>query len=350
MTGIKKINVGLCSFGMSGKVFHAPFLHVLEGFHLYAVWERSKKQAGDFYSDIISYDTYDELLADDTIELIVVNTPNNTHYDFARRALHAGKHVVVEKPFTVTVQEGTELVTLAKKQKRILSVYHNRRYDSDYKVVKKVVEEGLLGELVEVEFHFDRFRQELSSKLHKEMPTQGTGALYDLGSHLIDQALQLFGKPQALFADIRIVRPSSQVDDYFELLLYYTSFRVRLKCSYLVREPLPAYVLHGKNGSFIKSKSDVQETALQAGIVPNFSDWGAEPEVERGLLHTEKDGQLIREYLPAPNGNYGDYYRDLYNAIRLHKEVPVKPEDGLDVIYLITKAFESSEQKRVVDL
>ena len=350
MTDTKKINVALCSFGMSGKVFHAPFLHVLEGFHLYAVWERSKKQVGELYPDVISYDTYDDLLADDAIELIVVNTPNNTHFEYAKRALLAGKHVVVEKPFTVTVQEGEALIALAKQQNRLLSVYHNRRFDSDYKIVKKVVEEGLLGDLVEVEFHFDRFRQELSPKVHKETPTAGTGALYDLGSHLIDQALQLFGKPQALFADIRIIRPASQVDDYFELLLYYAHFRVRLKCSYLVREPLPAYILHGTKGSFIKSKSDVQETALQAGGKPNTPDWGIEPENERGLLHTEKEGILIREYLPAEQGNYGDYYKGVYDSIRLQKEPPVQAKEGLDVIRIITKAFESNEQKRVIDL
>lgn len=350
MTVIKKINVALCSFGMSGKVFHAPFLHVLDNFNLYAVWERSKKQAGEIYPNVISYDTYDDLLADDAIELVVVNTPNNTHYEYAKRALLAGKHVVVEKPFTVTVVEGEELIAIANQQKRVLSVYHNRRYDSDYKVVKQVIEDGLLGDLVEVEFHFDRYRQELSPKLHKEMPTAGTGALYDLGSHLIDQALQLFGKPQALFADIRIVRPASQVDDYFELLFYYDHFRVRLKCSYLVREPLPAYVLHGVKGSFIKSKSDVQETILQAGGVPNTPDWGVEPENERGLLHTEIEGELVRKFLPALPGNYGDYYKELFEAIRNKGEVPVKAEDALSVIYTITKALESNDQKRVIEL
>lgn len=350
MTAPKKINTALCSFGMSGKVFHAPFLHVLEGFQLYAVWERSKKLAGDLYPGLISYDTYDDLLADDAVELVVVNTPNYTHYDYAKKALLAGKHVVVEKPFTVTVQEGEELIALARRQHKLLSVYHNRRYDSDFKIIKKVVEEGLLGDMVEVEFHFDRYREELSPKLHKESPGPGTGALYDLGSHLVDQALQLFGKPQALFADIRVVRPTSQVDDYFELLLYYSTFRVRLKCSYLVREPLPAYILHGIKGSFIKTKSDVQETALQSGVMPNTPDWGSEPENERGLLHTEKDGTLILEYLPAAQGNYSAYYKGIYDAIRLHKEPPVKAEEGLDVVYIITKAFESNEQKRVIEL
>ncbi len=347
---MNKINTALCSFGMSGKVFHAPFLHVEKGFELYGVWERSKKQAAALYPNIISYNSYDDLLADNNVELVVVNTPNYTHYDLAKKALLAGKHVIVEKPFTVTVQEGEELIALANQQKKLLSVYHNRRYDSDYKIVKKIVKEGLLGDMVEVEFHFDRYREELSPKLHKETPGAGTGALYDLGSHLIDQALQLFGMPQELFADIRIVRPTSQVDDYFELLLYYPSFRVRLKCSYLVREALPAYILHGLKGSFIKTKADVQETAIVAGALPDSTSWGEEPETERGLLHTQVDGELIREYVPAEQGNYGDYYKEIYDAIRLNKTVPVSAGKGLQVIQIITKALESSDLKKVVEL
>ncbi|HYH15496.1 MAG TPA: Gfo/Idh/MocA family oxidoreductase [Flavisolibacter sp.] len=348
MTAYRKINTALCSFGMSGKVFHAPFLSVLDGFQLYAIWERSKKQSSDIYPGVISYNTYQELLEDASIELVVVNTPNYTHYEYAKKALESGKHVIVEKPFTVTVAEGQELIALAKQKQRLLSVYHNRRFDSDYKIVKSVVEKKLLGDLVEVEFHFDRYREALSPKLHKESPVAGSGALYDLGSHLIDQALQLFGKPQSLFADIRVIRPDSKVDDYFELLFYYTDLRVRLKCSYLVREALPAYILHGRKGSFIKAKSDIQESALQSGLLPNKQDWGVEPEEERGLLHTEIDGAIKRQYLPAVPGNYGEFYQGVFDAIRYGKRLPIQPEEALDVITIITKAFESNEQKKVI--
>ncbi|ANE49718.1 Gfo/Idh/MocA family oxidoreductase [Flavisolibacter tropicus] len=347
---MKPINAALCSFGMSGKVFHGPFLQVLDGFNFYAVWERSKKLTQEIYPSVISYGSYEQLLADPNVELVIVNTPNYTHFDFAKKALLAGKHVVVEKPFTVTVEEGEELIALAKQQQRVLSVYQNRRFDSDYKVVKKVLKEDLLGEIVEAEFHFDRFKEELSPKVHKETAGPGTGSLYDLGSHLIDQALQLFGMPQELFADIRIIRPHSQVDDYFELLLYYPNKRVRLKSSYIVREPLPAYILHGTKGSFIKSKSDVQETALQAGEIPGSDTWGSEPEQERGFLHTERNGTVVREYIASENGNYGDYFKGIYDAIRLGSEVPVKPEQGLDVIRIIRKAFESNDQKKVVGM
>lgn len=248
------IKTALCSFGMSGLVFHSPFLSINPGFNFYAVWERTKNEAQKKFPNVITYRTLDEMLSDELVELVIVNTPNYTHFEYARKALQAGKHVIVEKPFTVTVKEAQELIDLAKKENKILSVYQNRRYDSDYKTIKKVLDKKLLGEVVEAEFHFDRYREELSPKQHKEIPGPGTGVLYDLGAHLIDQALQLFGWPSKLFADIRIIRPVSKVDDYFEVLLYYPNLRVRLKASYSVREALPGYIIHGLKGSFIKPK------------------------------------------------------------------------------------------------
>jgi predicted dehydrogenase len=345
-----KINTALCSFGMSGLLFHAPFIHVHEGFNFYAVWERSKNLADQKYGGVKTYRKLDDLLADGEVELVVVNTPNFTHYDYAKKALLSGKHVIVEKPFTVTGSEGEELIALAKNQNKILSVYQNRRYDSDYKTVKKIIKEGWLGDLVEVEIHFDRYKEVLSPKVHKEIPGPGTGALYDLGSHLIDQALQLFGMPQAVFADIQIIRPVSQVDDYFELLLFYDLLRVRLRSSYLIREALPGYVLHGSKGSFIKHKTDVQENALMAGEIPGTPNWGTEPESEKGLLHTEKEGIIIREYIPSLQGNYMEYYDGIYKAIRNGALVPVAPEEGLNVIRIIEAAFKSSDEKRVLQI
>lgn len=344
------IKTALCSFGMSGWVFHAPFIHAHPGFELYAVWERSKNLAEQKYPGIITYRSLEEMLADESIELVVVNTPNATHYEYAKKALLAGKHIIVEKPFTVTSAQGEELIVLAAEQKRMISVYQNRRYDSDYRTIKKIVTEGWLGNMVEAEFHYDRYKEELSPKLHKETPGPGTGALYDLGSHLIDQALQLFGTPQAIFADIAIMRPVSHVDDYFELLMYYPSSRVRLKSSYQVREALPGYVLHGSKGSFIKPKTDVQEALLQAGKAPGAPDWGIEPDSERGLLHTEKDGNIIREYVPSLRGNYMDFYEGIYRALRQNAAPPVEAQDGLKVVRIIEAAIESSREHKVVTL
>ena len=347
---MRPINTALCSFGMSGWVFHAPFINVNPGFNLYAVWERTKNLAQEKYPGVKTYRTLEDMLADDSVELVVVNTPNYTHYEYTKKALEAGKHVVVEKPFTITVEEGEELITLAKKQNKKLSVFQNRRYDSDYKTIKKVMNAKMLGDLVEVEMHFDRYSTALSPKVHKEIPGPGTGSVYDLGSHLIDQALQLFGMPKKLFADIQIMRPVSKVDDYFELLLYYDKMRVRVKSSYVVREPLPGYVFHGLQGSFIKPKTNIQEEMLQAGKVPGTADWGTEPESERGLLHTEIDGKEIREYISSEQGNYGDYYQGIYEAIRNGKPLPVTAEEGLSVIKIIEAAYESNKTNRVVEL
>jgi predicted dehydrogenase len=347
---MQPINTAICSFGMSGWVFHAPFISTHPGFRFYAVWERSKNLAREKYPDVKVFRTLEELLADELVELVVVNTPNATHYDFAKQALLAGKHVICEKPFTVTVAQAEELIQITARQNKQLSVYQNRRFDSDYRTIKSVLDQKLLGNIVEAEFHFDRYKEELSPKQHKEIPIPGTGCLYDLGSHLIDQALQLFGMPQALFADIAAMRPVSKVDDYFELLLYYPAHRVRIKSSYQVREALPGYVIHGSKGSFIKPKTDMQEAQLQAGMLPTENGYGTEPEAERGLLHTETEGKISREYISSFKGNYTDYYEGIYQAIRNRQPLPVTAEDGMKVIKIIEAAFQSSKERRVIDL
>jgi predicted dehydrogenase len=338
---------------MSGKVFHAPFLHLNPGFELYAIWEREKNLSQALYPYVRVYRSFEEILQDPAIEVVVVNTPNYTHYEFTKAVLKAGKHAVVEKPFTVTVKEGLELAALAMEEGKKIAVYQSRRYDSDSKTVKKVVEEGWLGEIVEAELHYDRYTVALSPKVHKETPGPGRGLLYDLGSHLLDQVLQLWGMPESVYADIGIIRPISKVDDYMELVLYYPAhrnLRVRLKSSYLVREPIPAIGLYGTLGTFLKPKGDPQEQRLLAGAMPEGDDWGVEPDSSKGLLHTEKDGKVIREYIPSQRGNYGEFYESLYEAIRNNKSVPVTAEEGTDIIRVITAAYKSNELKKVVPI
>jgi scyllo-inositol 2-dehydrogenase (NADP+) len=347
---MNKINTALCSFGMSGWVFHAPFITTNPGFNFYGVWERTKNLAEKKYPGVKTFRSLEEMLADKNIELVVVNTPSVTHYDFAKQVILAGKHLIVEKPFTSAVAQAQELIDLAKKKKVKLSVYQNRRYDSDYKTVKKILDEGWLGNIVDASISYDRYVPALSYKVHKETPTPGVGALYDLGSHLIDQALQLFGMPLTVFADITINRPGSKVDDYFDLKLFYPSHRVTLKSSYYVREPMPGYQLHGKKGSYIKHKTDVQETDLQANKKPGTDDWGREPESQYGLLHTEKDGIIIKEHIPSLKGNYGEYYNGIYKAITENTEMPVTGEEGMNVIKIIEAATLSNKEKRVIEL
>lgn len=341
------INTALCSFGMSGWVFHAPFLSAHPGFNFYGVWERSKNLAQEKYPDVRVFRTYEELLADTTIDLVIVNTPSYTHFDYAKQALSAGKHVIVEKPFTATVKEAEELQALAKKHNKLLSVFQNRRHDSDFKTVQKVIADDLLGEITEAEIHYDRFNPVLSPKAHKETPGPSVGVVYDLGSHLIDQALHLFGMPTSVWADIFSMRPNSKVDDYLEIVLFYPTKRVRLKSTYYAREPL-GYIVHGKKGSFVKSRADIQEPALQAGKKPGSADWGIEPETERGLLHTEKDAVVIREHIPTLQGNYGQYYEGIYKALTSSSEPPVSAQDGINTIKIIEAAYKSNKEKKVI--
>jgi scyllo-inositol 2-dehydrogenase (NADP+) len=343
------VNTALCSFGMSGSVFHAPFIQLHPGYNLYAVWERSKNLAEAKYPGIKTYRSLEELLNDNAIELVVVNTPSFTHFDYAKKTLLAGKHVIVEKPFTATAAEADELITLAKRQNKKISVYHNRRYDSDYKLFKKVLDEKWLGEIVEAEIHYDRYNPGLSPKAHKETAGPAVGSVYDLGSHLIDQALTMFGMPQAVFADIFSMRQGSRVDDYFEILLYYPSFRVRLKSTYYAREP-QGFIIHGKKGSFLKSRADVQETALQARQLPGSENWGIEPENQKGLLHTEKDGKVVREYIASLKGNYMEYYDGIFEAIRNNKPLPVTAEEGRNVIRIIEAAYQSNKEKKMIEI
>lgn len=347
---MQPIQTALCSFGMSGRVFHAPFIQSNPHFNLYGVWERTQEAAAAIYPSIQSFHTLEDLLANRTIELVVVNTPTVTHYAYAKMALLAGKHVIVEKPFTGTCAEAQELIDLAKQMNLKLSVYHNRRFDSDYRTIQKILKQKVLGEIVEAEFHFDRYNENLSPKAHKETPGIGVGVLYDLGSHLIDQALQLFGLPDSIYADLMAMRPGSLVDDYFELIFFYPTMRVRLKASYLTCEALPGYVIHGRNGSFIKSKTNIQEETLLAGISPSNEEWGIEPATEHGLLSTCINGIKHKEQIVSEKGNYGDFYTAIYESIRNDAAMPVQPAEALKVIAVIRAAFKSNQEKLRVDL
>ena len=344
------INTALCSFGMSGYVFHAPFISVSPKFNFYGVLERTKNLTQEKYPSVKTFRTLEEMLTDEHVELVVVNTPSVTHFEIAKKVIQAKKHLIVEKPFTATVAEAEELIQLAKENKVKLSVYQNRRYDSDFKTVQKILNEGLLGNIVEAELHYDRFDPVLSYKVHKETPTAAVGSVYDLGSHLIDQALVLFGFPNAVYADLDTFRPNSKVKDYFDIKLYYASHKVLLKSSYYVREALPGNIFHGMKGSFIKSKADVQEKELQEGKMPNNEDWGTEPDKEKGLLHTEKDGVIIKKHITTLKGNYMEYYDGIYNAIRNNTPVPVSGEEGLNVIKVIEAILKSNTERRIIEL
>lgn len=344
------INAGLLSFGMSGKVFHAPFLNAHKGFTLKAVVERSRKEAQSIYPEVISYDSVDEIFADTDIQLLVVNTPTDTHFDFAKKALEAGKHVLVEKAFTTTSKEAEILRDLAIERGLTVTVYQNRRWDSDFKTVKKVLEEKLLGDIVETEIRYDRYSPLLSAKAWKETKNAGAGLLLDLGSHIIDQALNLYGMPEAVFADIRRLRANSLIDDNIDILLYYKDKRVRLHAGLFNRKQLPAYVLQGTKGSFFKLRGDVQEDVLKTGASPDAADWGIEPQEASGLLHAEKDGLIERQNIPTLAGNYNDIYEGVYQSIVNGKPEIVSAQEGLNTMRVIEAAQKSNDEKMIISI
>ncbi len=339
---------GICSFGMSGKLFHAPFLEAHPGYELSAIVERHNHDSKQRYPGAKLYRSVEELCADKDLQIIVVNTPTHLHFEQAKLVLNAGKNMVIEKPFAITVKEAEELTTLAEKNNLFLSVYQNRRYDGDYRAVKAVLEKNLLGEVREAEIRYDRYRPVFGGKPHKEGNLPGAGNIYDLSPHLVDQAIQLFGFPRALFADLIKMRDDVGVPDYFELLFYYDRLRVRLKATVIARESTYAYVIHGMKGSFLQQRSDLQEQQLLAGVKPSLESWCPAPSSPDGVLHTEINGEVVRQETNSSPGNYMGYYDDVYKALTGQGPNPVPAADAIKNMRIIEAALQSAAEKRVV--
>ncbi|MCX8524487.1 Gfo/Idh/MocA family oxidoreductase [Chryseobacterium formosus] len=348
------VKVGLCAFGMSGKVFHAPFLKEHPGFFMSAIVERSKEESKDKYPDATIYRSVDEMLQNADIDVVVVNTPVQTHFEYVKMALEAGKNVIVEKPFTVSVSEAEELVNLAESKNLFLSVYQNRRFDRDYLQVQKVLAEGKLGNVREVEIRFDRFRTEPSSKEHKENhELNGSGAIHDLGSHLVDQATQFFGFPEKLFADVFSMKGADYANDYFEILLYYKNdLRVRLKSSVFTKEDHFAYKIHGNKGSFLQERTDNQENELTAGAIPTYGkDWTEPLKDTDGILNYFNENLETERVLTSTEpGNYMNYYQQIYEHIVFGYALPSLGNEVIQNMKIIEAALESSKKGKVLDL
>jgi len=348
MSSDKPIVTAILSYGMSGEVFHAPLLEALSGFKLKTILERKTEKSKQHYPSIKIARTIDEVLNDEDIELVVVNTPNDTHYDFTVKALEAGKHVIVEKPFTNTSEDASKLIELAKKKQKLLSVFQSRRWDGGFLTLKNIIISGVLGRIVEYEAHYDRFRNYITPNTWKEKAGPGSGILYNLGSHMLDQVLVLFGKPESVSARIGIQRPGGKVDDYYDLRLSYKEINVIVKSSYLVREAGPVYTVHGVNGSFVKYGLDPQEEALKHHQTPGTPGWGKEPEKYWGKINTEIDGVAHEGKIETVPGNYPGYYQNIYEAVREGKELAVTAEQGMKVIQLIEAALKSNKEKREI--
>jgi scyllo-inositol 2-dehydrogenase (NADP+) len=346
---MKPISTAVISYGISAKTFHIPFITTNPGFSLDVIMQRHGNDAREKYNKTTIINKFEDVLANESIELIVIASPNTTHHPYAKTAMLAGKHVVVEKPFTNTTEEAMELVEISKKSGKICAVFHNRRYVADFLTMKHIIEEGLLGETREFFSHYDRYRPDPRTYgLWREEELPGSGVFYDLGPHLIDQSLVLFGKPSFITADIRKQKHYSRVDDYFDIRLDYGKLIVTLHSSMLVREMGPRYMIHGTKGSFIKTGEDPQEELLKLGMLPTDKNWGCEDPAFFGLIHTEKDGKIIKETYPSLQGGYGLFYQNLHNTIRNEATLKEKPEDGYNVIRLIELAFQSSDQRKTL--
>lgn len=331
------IKTGLLAYGMSGKVFHAPFLSAHPGFKLCAITERHQKRAALDYPGIQSYDTVDALIEDPNIQLVVINTPNFSHYEYAKQALHAGKHILVEKPFAATVAEASELFDLAETVGRKVFVYQNRRWDTDFQSLRKIVTENTIGKIVELHIRYDRYRSGIGVKSFKEEIMPATGLQYDLGPHLLDQAISLFGKPKRYYKILSKNRQDTKVDDYFSIhLSFENDIQVFLTASMLVTDPQAAFVMHGRTGSYIKQRSDVQEEQLLAGMKLSEPGYGVEPEDKQGLLTLiAEDGSRSQHHVPAGVGSYLPLFDSVYRSIVSNEPFPVTNEQVLTQLQIL---------------
>ena len=321
------IEVGLVGFGLAGRAFHAPVIRAVPGLHLAAIVQRSGSEAAEKYPEVRIARDLDELLSIPEIRLVVIATPNETHYPFARQCLEAGRDVVVDKPFTTTLEEAVSLVQIAKDANRLLTGYQNRRYDGDFQAIRKLVADGTLGRVVRFETTYDRFRPQLKAGAWRETARPGSGILFDIAPHLIDHALVLFGLPEAVTADVRIERENAAVDDAFDITLHYSNgMRAVLRSSILAAAPRPRFVLLGTQGSFVKQSFDPQENNLRRGFIPADTAWGAEPQENWGVLTTPVGESFEQRRVPSVGCDYRDYYSNVRDAILGRAALAVTPE------------------------
>ena len=346
-----EINTAVIGFGLAGRVFHAPFVSAVPGLRLDAIVQRRGDEAAKAYPGVRILRSFDEVLKDAAVQLVVVGTPNETHFSLARQALLAGKHVVIDKPFAATSAEAKELGDIAGERGLVLAPFHNRRWDGDFLTVRKLIEREALGRLVTFESHFDRFRPMPRENTWKEAGDLANGMLFDLGPHLVDQALALFGAPQGITASVRKDRDQTAIEDAFDITLEYPRLRAHCRASMLACDAAPRFLLHGTKGSFKKFGLDPQEPALDGGAkVPRMGegDWLAEDESAWGTLTVApvpaEPGTLVKTPVKTEIGDYRGYYANVRDAINGVGKLAATPEDGYRVIRLLEMARESSAE------
>jgi scyllo-inositol 2-dehydrogenase (NADP+) len=346
------IRAAVIGFGNGGRTFHTAFISAVPGFELAAIVQRKGDEAAQAYPNATIYRSVEEMLADPGIQLVSATTSNQTHFELGRQCLLAGKHTVIDKPFAVSSTEAAELIAIARERKLVLSAFQNRRWDGDFKTVQNILKSGVLGRLVVFESHYDRFRQELRLGTWKESGLYGGGQLYDLGTHIIDQALYLFGAPETITASVRTDRDGALNDDAFDIHLHCIgetekNLTVWLRSTMTAAIAGPRFTLHGTKGSFVKFGIDPQEDAIKAGGIIGSPGWGAEPESDWGLLKLD-DGSEKR--IPTEPGDYRDYYANVRDAILGKAPIAVPGADAWRTARIIELARQSSEEGRTLSV
>ncbi|OOG78874.1 oxidoreductase [Algoriphagus sp. A40] len=337
----KQIRTALVGYGSVAEKMHAPLISVCPDLDFVAIVERNGNRCEGKFPKVRTFRSLEELLEADAADLICITTPNEFHFPMAKQCLLAGKHVVVDKPVTINSFEAEELEKIAAEKNLVCSVFHNRRYDGDFRTLQQLVAEKTLGDLVYLESHFDRFRPNVSENWReKEVP--GNGITFDLGSHLIDQVVLLFGKPEAIFADIQKQRMNAVADDFFDISLYYPGLKARVTAGVLVNVPTPKFLLLGQNGSFQKFFLDAQEQAFKDGKIPEGPNWGVDPEDRWGKVYLENE-TLTYPTLP---GDYRIFYKNVADAILKETPLQVTLSQTISVLKIIETAFKSAQEGR----
>ncbi len=347
---MEPIHTGLIGFGFSGSTFHAPVINTIDTLQITRVLSSQPDKVKQHLPAANICEGINEIVQDPEIELVIITSPNQTHYPYARKALEAGKHVVVEKPFVLSTKEADELIRLSRSNRRLISVYQNRRFDSDFLTLQKSISQGFLGKIHTYESHFDRYRPQVRDRW-RERDLPGSGLLYDLGSHLIDQALLLFGMPKTVHADLLKQRPQAKAIDYFHLVLGYESgLRAILRAGCLVRSPGPRFEVHGSKGTFVKHGMDPQEEQLKQGLTPISPGWGLEAPKQFAKVLFEGEGLQFSGTISSLAGCYENYYKEIAKAIRTGSKPPVTAEEARETTRIIEAAIESEHKGRVVAL
>ena len=341
-----EIHVGLVGFGLAGRCFHAPVIRAVPELRLKTIVQRHGDSAREAFPEVSIARDVDALVADEEIRLVVIATPNASHYELARQCLLAGRDVIVDKPFTVTSGEAEDLIRIASSRGRLLSVYHNRRFDGDFLTVRRLIANGALGRVVRFESRYDRYRPTPRPGAWRESNEPASGVLFDLGPHLVDQALALFGTPSSVTADIRVERRGAVVDDAFDIALHYPGLRVQLSATMLACASGPRFLLYGTDGTYIKQGMDPQEAPLRAGNAPGGPEWGQEDETQWGRLTTA--GGVSRS-VPTEPGDYRLFYANVRDAMNGEAGLAVTGEQASRVIRVMELARESNALARTMD-